>query len=70
MIFNRPTRGQLAVGVLGAAILLLAEKLIPGSHHEGEHEGWLRHVPFLGAVLGMAGSLVLVAFAKAQGFDA
>ena len=64
MIFNRPTTGQLALAVAVAAILLVTEKLIPGG--EG-HEGWLSHIPFLGAILGMVGSLVLIAVAKGAG---
>lgn len=67
MIFNRPTTGQLAVGLLVAAVLLLAEKVLPGGHHDEGHGGWLESLPFLGAILGIVGSLILVAVAKFAG---
>jgi hypothetical protein len=64
VIFKRPTTGQLALGVVVAAVLLAAEKLIHGDHG---HEGWLGHIPFLGAILGIVGGLVLIAVAKGAG---
>lgn len=67
MIVNRPTTGQLALGLLLAAVLLAAEKLLTGGHHDGEHGGGLYSVPFLGAILGIVGCVILVVVAKVAG---
>jgi hypothetical protein len=67
MIINRPTAGQLGIGLLLAAVLLVAEKLFTGGHHEGGHAEGLHAVPFLGAILGIVGSVILVIVAKVAG---